>query len=87
MSHVLARLNDDSRALVAQSKVLGYNAVADVAVFPEMYIAAADTCCADMDEAFVGFDGRDVGVEDVELVGGVCRYGDVGRFAGEDFRC
>lgn len=67
---------------MSQSKIRREDAVPDVAMLPEVHVAAADARRADVDEALVAFDLWDGRAESVELVRGVGRDGDVFGFEG-----
>lgn len=62
--------------------------IANLAFFPEMYITAADSCCADVDETFIWSRGGNVRrCLDDQVVCRVGGDGDVGGFGGEDLGC
>lgn len=81
---LLADLHDYSCTLVSKSIFTSDDHGADPAVFPEMYIGAADSCRADVYETLVGSDGWDGAFDEVEVVGGVRLDGEVLGLAGED---
>lgn len=77
-----SRLHHHPGTFVAQNAVLRDLAGPDVAVFPEVHVAAADARGAHMHETFSRTRFRDGGGGDEDLVRGVGRDGCVGWFAG-----